>query len=58
MAKPLPSLEDDGYVEEAHRLLLTGAGGIVVTHNGIPIGVVTRMDLVNHWANRKGDSHE
>ena len=53
MGKPLPSLEEDIDISEAYRVLLSGATGIVVKRKGIPVGLITRADLVSHWITQK-----
>jgi cystathionine beta-synthase len=53
MGKPLPALDEDIDVSEAYRLLLSGTTGIIVTRNEVPIGVLTRADLINHWVAQK-----
>ena len=53
MGKPLPALDEDTEVSEAYRLLLSGTTGIIVTRDDVPIGVITRADLVNHWMAQK-----
>jgi cystathionine beta-synthase len=53
MGKPLPALDEDTEVSEAYRLLLSGTAGIIVTSDEVPIGVITRADLVNHWMAQK-----
>ena len=53
MAKPLPTLDEEIDVSEAYRLLLSGTTGIIVTRNEVPIGVITRADLINHWVTQK-----
>ena len=53
MGKPLPALDEDTEVSEAYRLLLSGTTGIIVTRDEVPIGVITRADLVNHWMAQK-----
>jgi len=50
MGKPLPTLDKDTYITEAYRVLLSGTTGIIVTKDEIPIGVITRVDLINYWA--------
>ncbi len=52
MGKPLPQVDVSVNVSEAFRLLLAGYGGIIVTHDGLPCGFLTRIDLVNFWAGR------
>jgi cystathionine beta-synthase len=53
MGKPLPALDEEVDVSEAYRLLLSGTTGIVVTRDEVPIGVITRTDLINHWVTQK-----
>jgi cystathionine beta-synthase len=53
MGKPLPTLDEEMDALEAYRVLLSGTTGIVVTRKGVPVGVITRADLINHWV-RKG----
>ena len=53
MGKPLPSLDEKSDISEAYRVLLSGATGIVVKQNGIPIGLLTRSDLVTYWVKQK-----
>ena len=53
MGKPLAALDEDTEVSEAYRLLLSGTTGIIVTRDDVPIGVITRADLVNHWMAQK-----
>jgi cystathionine beta-synthase len=53
MGKPLPSLEETTDVSEAYRVLLSGAMGIVVKKEGVPIGLIARADLVTYWISQK-----
>jgi cystathionine beta-synthase len=53
MAKPLPEVEERVDIGEAYRLLLAGHGGLVVTRNGVAIGFLARIDLVNYWTRGK-----
>jgi cystathionine beta-synthase len=53
MGKPLPSLEETTDVSEAYRVLLSGAMGIVVKKEGVPIGLIAREDLVTYWISQK-----
>ena len=53
MGKPLPALDKEVDVSEAYRLLLSGTTGIIVTRDEVPIGVITRTDLINHWVTQK-----
>jgi cystathionine beta-synthase len=49
----MPALDEEIDVSEAYRLLLSGTTGIIVTRSEVPIGVITRADLINHWVTRK-----
>jgi len=53
MGKPLPSLEETTDVSEAYRVLLSGATGIVVKKEGVPVGLIGRADLVTYWISQK-----
>lgn len=53
MGKPLPSLDENTNISEAYRVLLSGAGGIVIKRDGYPVGLITRADLVSYWINQK-----
>ncbi len=53
MGKPMPTLEDEVDISEAYRLLLSGTIGVIVTRNNVPVGVITRTDLINYWVIRK-----
>ncbi|MGA2507514.1 MAG: cystathionine beta-synthase [Chitinispirillaceae bacterium] len=58
MGKTLPVLEESTDLSEAYRVLLSGATGIVVKRDGIPIGLITRADLVAFWLLQKKGSTE
>ncbi len=49
MGKPLPALDETTDIAEAYRVLLSGASGIVVKRQDVPVGLITRADLVNYW---------
>lgn len=49
MGKPLPVVNEETDLSEAYRLLLSGTQGIIITRDGLPVGVITRTDLINHW---------
>lgn len=53
MGKPLPTLDEDTDISEAYRILLSGASGIIVTRKDIPVGVITRVDLIRSWTTQK-----
>ena len=49
MGKPLPILDVDVDISEAYRVLLSGTTGIIVTRHQVPIGLITRADLIRYW---------
>ncbi len=53
MGKPLQTLDEDTDITEVYRILLSDTTGVIVTRNEIPIGVITRVDLINYWATHK-----
>lgn len=53
MGKPLPSLDEIIDISEAYRILLSGTNGIIIEQNGIPMGLITRTDLIQYWASQK-----
>lgn len=53
MGKPLITLDKDIDIAEAYRVLLSGTTCIIITKDEIPIGVITRVDLINYWAIKK-----
>lgn len=55
MGKSLLMLDHETDIAEAYRVLLSGATGIVVTKKDIPVGLITRADLVSHWILNKGE---
>ena len=52
MSKPLPSLDEKVDISEAYRVLLSGTNGIIVEQNSIPVGLITRTDLIKYWASQ------
>lgn len=53
MSAPLPALEATTNIAEAYRLLLAGHSAIIVLDKSKPIGVVSRIDLVDFWMKEK-----
>lgn len=49
MGKPLPILDEAIDVSEAYRVLLSGTPGIIIKQNEVPIGLITRADLIKYW---------
>jgi cystathionine beta-synthase len=50
MARPLPTLDAGTHLDEAYRLLLSGNTGVLATSHGEPVGIVTRIDLIEYWS--------
>ena len=57
MGKPLPTLDEEVDVAEAYRLFLSGTQGLIVTRDKIPVGIITRADLISYWVRGK-EPHE
>jgi cystathionine beta-synthase len=49
MARPLPQLDIGTHLDEAYRLLMAGNTGVLATHSGAVVGIVTRIDLIEYW---------
>ncbi|VTS06665.1 pyridoxal-phosphate dependent enzyme [Tuwongella immobilis] len=49
MARPLPILDSAVQLDEAYRLLLAGNTGVLITHAGNLVDILTRIDLIQHW---------
>jgi cystathionine beta-synthase len=49
MARPLPTLDLITHLDEAYRLLLAGYTGVLATHDGAVVDIVTRIDLIHYW---------
>ena len=52
MGPPFPIVEDSSDVETAFEQLLNGANALVVAHNEVPVGLITRLDLLEFAAHR------
>jgi cystathionine beta-synthase len=52
MARPLPQLEVATHLDEAYRLLLSGNTGVLATHDGEVVGILTRIDLIDYWTKK------
>ncbi len=50
MARPMPQVESHVLLEEVYRLLLAGNSGVVITRDDRPIGLITRADLLQYYA--------
>ncbi|MBD2185290.1 cystathionine beta-synthase [Planktothrix sp. FACHB-1355] len=49
MGRPLPVLDEDIDISEAYRVLLSGTTGIIIKRDEIPVGLITRADLIKYW---------
>lgn len=47
MGRPLPELDENVEVSAAYRTLLAGSPAILVSRRSVPVGVVTKMDLID-----------
>jgi cystathionine beta-synthase len=54
MDRPLPVLEVSATLDEAFGLLSVGAPALLAVRRGRPAGVVSRLDLLEHLAHRRG----
>ena len=52
MDKPLPTVRGDATVDEAFELLAAGASALVAVANEEPLGVITKLDLLEYLARR------
>jgi cystathionine beta-synthase len=55
MARPLPTLDVTVHLDEAYRLLMAGYTGVLATQQGRVLDIVTRIDLVQYWNQRRVD---
>jgi cystathionine beta-synthase len=56
MGRPLPQVDRSASLDEAFRLLAGGVDAVLVTGSGAALGVVTKLDLLEHLAHRGADS--
>ena len=54
MDRPLPLIDVSAPLDEAFALLSGGASALLAIRSGRPIGVVTKLDLLEHLAHRDG----
>lgn len=47
MGRPFPMLDADAEVDRAYKLLTLSNAAIVVTDGGVPVGVLTRQDIIS-----------
>ncbi len=50
MGKPLPSVDESSDVGEVFRFLMGGHEAVVVTREGMALGLLSRSDLVEFWS--------
>jgi cystathionine beta-synthase len=55
MDPPLPLVEASASLDEAFALL-SGASALVVVRGGRPVGVTTKLDLLEYLAHHRGDA--
>jgi len=48
MGRPFAVLDDRDPVEHAYKALSLGHAAVIVAHLGAPIGVITKMDIINY----------
>jgi cystathionine beta-synthase len=53
MGRPLPQVDRSASLDEAFRLLTAGTDAVLVTSAGEALGVVTKLDLLEHLAHRE-----
>jgi cystathionine beta-synthase len=56
MAKPLPQIDASVHLDEAYRLLLAGNTGVLVASDGKVTDIVTRIDLIQYWNERRKEA--
>ncbi len=54
MARPLPQVDGSVHLDEVYRLLLSGNTGVLVTHEGKVLDIITRIDLVQYYKTQRG----
>jgi cystathionine beta-synthase len=54
MGAPFPIVEDTSNIEYAFEHLLSGASALLIAHGISPIGLITRLDLLEFAAQRGG----
>src|SRR5262249_5029752 len=52
MDRPLPTLDVDSRAEEAFGRLSNGAAALLAVRGGGPVGVVTKLDLLEYISHR------
>jgi predicted transcriptional regulator len=54
MDRPLPIVDVGASLDQAFALLSGGASAVIATRDDRPIGVVTKLDVLEYLANRPG----
>jgi cystathionine beta-synthase len=54
MARPLPQIDVGVHLDEAYRLLLAGNSGVLAMAGDAVLGIITRIDLIQYWSQRRG----
>jgi cystathionine beta-synthase len=54
MARPLPQLDVGVQLDEAYRLLLAGNSGVLAVDVDSVVDIITRIDLIQYWTQRRG----
>ena len=52
MESPFPTIGTTAHIDDAFEALLSGAGALVVLENDRPMGIITRLDLLEFMAHR------
>ena len=50
MGRPLPQIDERSSLDEAFALLAGDAGALLATRSGKALGVITKLDLLEHLA--------
>ncbi len=53
MGPPFPVVDENSDVESAFEQLIDGANALMVAHNDTPVGLITRLDLLEFAARRR-----
>ena len=56
MGKPLPVLDEQTGLPEAYRLLFGGSPALIVTRHAVPLGLISRLDLINTLIHRDANA--
>jgi cystathionine beta-synthase len=53
MGRPLPQIDEGASLDDAFGLLAGDAGALLAARAGVALGVVTKLDLLEHLAHRR-----